>query len=50
MSYQRQLAGLLWRQRLVLFALRLALLLIGIGLRAWGWLASMFHVGQMIIC
>jgi hypothetical protein len=38
--YRIQLARLLWRQQLIMFAVRMAVLLIGVAIRTWSWLGK----------
>jgi hypothetical protein len=41
-EHDRKLTRLLWRQRLIMCVLRLALLAVGITMRAWEWIARKF--------
>ena len=41
-DYDRVMTRLLWRQRLVMAGLRLALLGLGVAMRAWEWIARKF--------
>jgi hypothetical protein len=41
-EHDRKLTRLLWRQRLVMAGLRLALLGLGVAMRAWEWVAKKF--------